>query len=295
MIEVLSNKNLTLKVNSKGAEINELKDLRSGKDIIWNGDPSIWKFHAPVLFPHCGKIKDAFVLIDGKEYPLKSNGFARDQEFILVEKTSSSVKFELTENSTTLSLFPYKFRLSVKYELLENAVAFTTTVKNTGDEPFLFSLGSHSAFAIDNPSDYEVEFEKKTPLTNVICLENGFLAEENGKCPVTKLYGEAKPGVIPVTENGFGNGHLFTQIDSEWVGLRNKKDDSIVRVNTKGYPYVMIWQNAGKPEFVCIEPWYGMPDADNTNHQWLEKPGLVKLEVGKKFVSDQSIFMGKLD
>lgn len=292
MIEVLSNKNLTLKVNSKGAEINELKDLRSGKDIIWNGNPSIWKFHAPVLFPHCGKIKDAFVLIDGKEYPLKSNGFARDQEFILVEKTSSSVKFELTENSTTLSLFPYKFRLSVKYELLENAVFFTTTVKNTGDEPFLFSLGSHSAFAIDNPSDYEVEFEKKTPLTNVICLENGFLAEENGKCPVTKLYGEVKPGVIPVTENGFGNGHLFTQIDSEWVGLRNKKSGSIVRVNTKGYPYVMIWQNAGKPEFVCIEPWYGMPDADNTNHQWLEKPGLVKLEVGKKFVSDQSIFMG---
>lgn len=292
MIEVLSNKNLTLKVNSKGAEINELKDLRSGKDIIWNGDSSIWKFHAPVLFPHCGKIKDAFVIIDGKEYPLKSNGFARDQEFTLVEKTSSSVKFELTENTTTLSLFPYKFRLSVKYELLENAVAFTTTVKNTGDEPFLFSLGSHSAFSIDNPSDYEVEFEKKTPLTNVICLENGFLAEENGKCPVTKLYSEAKPGVIPVTENGFGNGHLFTQIDSEWVGLRNKKSGSIVRVNTKGYPYVMIWQNSGKPEFVCIEPWYGMPDADNTNHQWLEKPGLVKLEVGKKFVSDQSIFMG---
>lgn len=292
MIEVLSNKNLILKVNSKGAEMNELKDLRSGKDIIWNGDPSIWKFHAPVLFPHCGKIKDAFVIIDGKEYPLKSNGFARDQEFTLVEKTSSSVKFELTENSTTLSLFPYKFRLSVKYELLENAVAFTTTVKNTGDEPFLFSLGSHSAFSIDNPSDYEVEFEKKTPLTNVICLENGFLAEENGKCPVTKLYGEVKPGVIPVTENGFGNGDLFTQIDSDWVGLRNKKSGSIVRVNTKGYPYVMIWQNAGKPEFVCIEPWYGMPDADNTNHQWLEKPGLVKLEVGKKFVSDQSIFMG---
>jgi galactose mutarotase-like enzyme len=262
MIEVLSNKNLTLKVNSKGAEINELKDLRSGKDVIWNGDPSIWKFHAPVLFPHCGKIKDAFVLIDGKEYPLKSNGFARDQEFILVEKTSSSVKFELTENSTTLSLFPYKFRLSVKYELLENAVAFTTTVKNTGDEPFLFSLGSHSAFSIDNPSDYEVEFEKKTPLTNVICLENGFLAEKNGKCPVTKLYGEAKPGVIPVTERGFGNGHLFTQIDSDWVGLRNKKNGSIVRVNTKDYPYVMIWQNAGKPEFVCIEPWYGMPDAE---------------------------------
>ena len=289
MIEVLRNENLSLTVNSKGGEINEFKDLCSGKNIIWNGSPEVWKFHAPVLFPHCGKIKDAYVLIDGKEYPLKSNGFARDMEFTLVEKTDRSLKFELTENSRTLALFPYKFRLSVKYELLENSVSFTSTVKNTGDEPFLFSLGSHSAFAIENVQDYEIEFEKKTPLNSVLCMENGFLASEDGKCPVVKLYGEEKPGVIPVTEKGFGNGHLFTKVDSDWVGLRNKKDDSIVKVNVKDYPYVMIWQNGGKPEFVCIEPWFGMPDADNTNHQWMQKPGLVKLEVGKKFVSDQSI------
>lgn len=292
MIEILSNKNFSLKINSKGAEINEFKDLRSGKDIIWNGSSEIWKFHAPVLFPHCGKIKDAFVLIDGKEYPLKSNGFARDMEFLLVEKSEDSVKFELTENSKTLSLFPYKFRLSVKYQLLENGLVFTTTVKNTGDQPFLFSLGSHSAFAIENVQDYQIEFEKETPLQNVVCLENGFLAAEGEKCPIVKPYGEAEAGIIPVTEKGFGNGHLFTHIESDWVGLRNKKDGSIRKVNTKDYPYVMIWQNAGKPAFVCIEPWYGMPDADNTNHQWTQKPGLEKLEVGKKFISDQSITIG---
>lgn len=68
MIEVLRNENLSLTVNSKGGEINEFKDLRSGKNIIWNGSPEVWKFHAPVLFPHCGKIKDAYVLKIGRAH-----------------------------------------------------------------------------------------------------------------------------------------------------------------------------------------------------------------------------------
>lgn len=290
MLVTLHNHNLEVSINSKGAEINSFKNKITGRDIIWNGNPEIWKFHAPVLFPHCGKTKDGYVIIDGMQYPLKSNGFARDLEFSLVEQTENSVKFELTENEYTLARFPYRFRLSVKYVLSDNKLEFTTTVKNTGAEPFLFSAGSHSAFAIDNVENYQIEFESKTPLTSVVCCENGLLAAaSNGTCPFTKPYGEKEPGIIPITAAGFGNGHLFTDIKSDWVGLRNKKDGSLIKVNTKDYPYVMIWQNAGEPNFVCIEPWFGMPDADNTDHQWLKKPGLVKLDVGKKFCTDQSI------
>ena len=289
MTVTLQNSKLKVVINSKGAEINSFTKA-DGKDIIWNGSPDIWKFHAPVLFPHCGKTKDGFVIIDDMKYPLKSNGFARDLEFKLVEQTGNSVKFELTENEYTLERFPYRFRLSVKYVLMEDKLEFTTAVKNTGSEPFMFSAGSHSAFAIDGVENYQIEFENKKPLKNVVCCENGLLAADSeGKCPYVRDYGEAEPGIIPVTAAGFGNGHLFTETDSAWVGLRNKKDGSLIKVNTKDYPYVMIWQNAGEPNFVCIEPWFGMPDADNTDHQWVKKPGLVKLDVGKKFTTDQSI------
>ena len=34
-----------------------------------------------------------------------------------------------------------------------------------------------------------------------------------------------------------------------------------ISIKTEGFPYCMIWQNtAGKPSFVCIEPWYGRCD-----------------------------------
>lgn len=295
MVVTLKNKKIELSVNSFGAEMNSLKDAVTGKDYLWTGNPDVWKFHAPVLFPHCGKTKDGYVIIDGHKYPLKSNGFARDLDFKLVEQTDSLVKFELLESAYTMERFPFKFRLTVKYELKENGVKFTSKIKNTDIQTFLFSAGSHSAFCCprnesETIEDYQIEFEKKEPLTQVLCEENGLLsAALDGAFPATSLYGEKDAGIIPLKPDYFGNGHLFTKITSEWVGLRNKKDGSIIKVNTKGYPYVMLWQNGGNPAFVCIEPWYGMPDPEVTDHQWSKKPGLVQLLPGESFVTDQSI------
>lgn len=76
MVVTLKNKKIEFSVNSFGAEMNSLKNAVTGKDYLWTGNPDVWKFHAPVLFPHCGKTKDGYVIIDGQKYPLKSNGFA---------------------------------------------------------------------------------------------------------------------------------------------------------------------------------------------------------------------------
>lgn len=93
----------------------------------------------------------------------------------------------------------------------------------------------------------------------------------------------------PGANTGFGNGHLFTNITSDWVGLRNLKDNSIIKIQTKGFPYCMIWQNtSGAPQFVCIEPWHGLPDAENTKHIWNDKTGLVKLTAGNEFTCIQN-------
>jgi galactose mutarotase-like enzyme len=310
MIVTLKNNSLELTVNTQGGEMNSLRNVKTGADYVWPGDPDVWKFHAPILFPHCGKTKDGYVLINGKQYGLKSNGIARDMEHRLVRQTKDTVTFELTESKASLEKYPWKFRLNITYVLREDGVTFTSTVTNTDCETISFSLGSHTAFACPRTtdpagtenSDYQIEFEKREPLVNVVCCDDGLLApcaensaskEVDGLRLATRLYKEREAGVIPLTEKGFGNGHLFTSFTSEWVGLRNNKDDSLVKVNTKGYPFVMIWQNAGEPKFVCIEPWYGMPDPEETDHDWKKKPGLITLEPGKSFTADQSITICK--
>ncbi|QTQ13450.1 aldose 1-epimerase family protein [Treponema parvum] len=285
-------------IDTHGAEINSLQEIADGTEFIWNGDPSVWKYHAPILFPHVGRIRDGFMTYGGKEYKLAINGFARDMDFTLIKNTSDSAEFELTENDYTADKYPWKFSLKVNYKLTENDMIFTSTVTNTDKEKISFSLGSHSALCCPRNtdkegtknSDYVIEFEKKEALTSVVCTDDGYLAsDENGIAPYTKPYGEKDAGIIPMTEKGFGNGHFFTAFSSDWVGLRNKATGKLVRINTKDYPYVMIWQNAGEPRFVCIEPWYGVPDPAVTSHAWEIKPGLVFLEPGKSFTSDQTI------
>lgn len=303
----LKNNNYEVVLNSHGGEINSFRGS-DGTKYVFEGPESVWKFHAPVLFPHVGRIKDGFYTYNGNEYHLVNNGMSRDFEHRVIEQTETSVTFELTDSEETKDKFPWKFSLKTHYELKENGLVFTTTVTNTDSTPMLFSLGSHTAFCCPRNTDpqgttnfdYQYEFELKEPLTQVLLNDQAQLAvDEEGTAPCTALYGEKENGIIPINEKGFGNGHFFTAFNSSWVGLRNKNDNSLVKVNCAGYPYLMVWQGGNGEKgidgngFNCIEPWYGTADAENTDHSWEEKAALISLESGKSFTADQSIWIEK--
>lgn len=300
MIVTLENDVFKAEICSLGAEIHSLTKKADGTEYIWNGEPSVWKSHAPILFPFIARCLDGHFMIEGKrcEYT-KNHGFARDLESKVIEQNDTKVIFELTEGPDTLNRYPYKFSLKTTYELTENGLNWKIEVTNTDSKAFKFSVGTHAAFCCPRNtdpegtknSDYVIEFQKKEPLTAVLCNPDGYLkADANGKAPVSAPYNEKEAGIIPLTENGFGNGHLFETGTSEWIGLRNKKNNSIIKIGSKGFPYSMMWQNtAGAPSFICIEPWHGLPDAENTDHIWENKIGLMELAPGKTFVSQQDI------
>lgn len=294
MIIKLENNFFTAEINTKGAELQNLIRKSDGMNVIWHGDKAVWGNHAPLLFPYVARCLGGYFMIDGKKCEYSRNhGFARDLEHKLVKQTEDSAVFELTESDDTLYRFPYSFSFVTEYQLTEKGVNWKIHIKNTGDKAFRFGTGTHAAFDFNGfaAEDFEVEFEKKTPLNAVVTTADCYLAaDEKGNAPYSKPYGEEKTAFVPVTAAGFGNGHLFFNNDSEWVGLRNKKNGSIIKINTKGFPYVMIWQNtAGTPQFVCIEPWHGLPDAENTNHIWEEKVGMNDLAPGQDFVCSQDI------
>ena len=294
MIIKLENQNFTAEISTKGAELQNLINKKNGKDIIWQGDKSVWGNHAPILFPFVARCLGGHFFIEGKDCEYTRNhGFARDLEWNCIAQISDTASFELTQSDETLYRFPYSFSVKAEYKLTEKGIDWKIIVKNTDNKPFKFGTGTHAAFSMNGnkAEDFVVEFEKKEPLTAVLCTPDGYLkADANGSAPVTKPYGENEAGIIPVTSSGFGNGHLFTNITSDWVGLRNTKDNSIIKIQTKGFPYCMIWQNtAGTPQFVCIEPWHGLPDAENTDHIWENKIGLIEVAAGEEFVCTQNI------
>lgn len=296
----IENQKFKLEVSTLGAEIQDFIKKDDGTQLIWKGDKSVWKNHAPILFPFVARCLGGYFMIEGKKCEYSRNhGFARDLESKLIKQEASKLVFELTESPDTLNRFPYKFSLITEYELTDDGLNWKITVKNNDTKAFKFGVGTHAAFACPRNtdpegtsiSDYQIEFEKAEELMSVVCTEDGYIdADGTGEAPYTRPYGEKKAGIIPLNDKGFGNGHLFSNFKSEWVGLRNKKDQSLLTISTKGFPYCMIWQNtAGDPQFVCIEPWHGIPDAINTDHIWENKIGMNLLEPGKSFVSQQNI------
>lgn len=294
MLVKLENQYFITEIDTKGAEMQYLIRKSDGKEIIWNGDKSIWGNHAPILFPFVARCLGGYFMIDGKKCEYSRNhGFARDLEWKCSSQSADSASFELTQSEETLYRFPYSFCVETEYKLTEKGINWKLTVKNTDSKSFRFGIGTHAAFSLNGSpaEDFVVQFEKKEPLRAVLCNPDCYLlAGTDGSAPVYQNYGEKDLGVIPVTKAGFGNGHLFANFASEWVGLRNIKDNTIIKIQTKGFPYCMIWQNtAGSPQFVCIEPWLGLPDAENTSHLWEKKVGMNELAPGKELSCQQNI------
>ncbi|MBO5125370.1 MAG: hypothetical protein J6C11_09615 [Spirochaetaceae bacterium] len=100
----------------------------------------------------------------------------------------------------------------------------------------------------------------------------------------TVAYPYIEEGKITLQDGLFGGGHILTGVTSQWVALVEGTTGRQVRVNAAGFPYVVLWQSASPTElFVCIEPWFGLPDWDGTSHEWERQPGLVRLEPGNSF------------
>ena len=78
--------------------------------ILWQADPAYWKRHAPVLFPNVGRNYKDIWRLNGKEYPSRQHGFARDSEFICTDITDTSLTFVLKSSEETLNVYPFAFR-----------------------------------------------------------------------------------------------------------------------------------------------------------------------------------------
>ncbi len=277
--------NIIIEVIQKGAE---LKSIRLGeKEFMWDARPEYWGKTSPVLFPFVGGLKDGKFTYNGKEYKSGRHGFARDNEFELVEEGENFLRFLLKSNKETLKLYPFEFEFFITYEIKGNTVAIVYEVNNLTDGEMYFSLGAHPAFACNEEIDYTdfyLEFDKKED-ADLYLLEGMYIKDE----PVKYLRNEDK---IQLTEKLFeGDALVFNNLKSNTLTLKNNKNNDFVKVSLTGFPWLGIWAPLGAP-FVCIEPWYGVADFVSHNGKIEEKVAINKLEKGENFEAIMEITVG---
>ena len=71
----LENEYLKLTVSSKGAEVISLVRKCDGVEHMWQADSNVWGYHAPILFPHAGKVVDGIIHANIPEFMQEGRTF----------------------------------------------------------------------------------------------------------------------------------------------------------------------------------------------------------------------------
>ncbi len=280
MLYTIENEYLKVTVTTKGAQIASVIRKLDGVEHIWQADPAVWGWHGPILFPHCGKVVDGVIEVDGKEYPSGQHGFARNMEHSLTYRTDDHMYFTLEDSEETRKHWPFAFRLVSDFRLEGSRLHHTLRVRNPINQTLRFGIGYHPGFAIpfDDKhtfSDYVLKFDSPQSPACLGCLPLGLV---HGN---TYSLG-ANMTEIPIDESLFANdSHCMAGLTARTLGIYEKDTGRAVVCDIADFPYTLIWSKPGEPRFVCIEPWHSLPSWENGSKKWEEKPAAAVLRPGE--------------
>lgn len=276
----IENEYLKVTVTTAGAQVKSVIRKCDNVEHIWQADPEVWGYHAPILFPHAGKVVDGKIFAKGKEFDAPQHGFARLMEHEFVEQSADTIVLELCSGPETLEKFPYEFRLVSTFTLENDTVHHTLTVENLDEEALPFGIGYHPGFTIPfdekhTATDYELRFSE---MESPICINN----LPHGLMHGNIYYLGSNIQTIPVDDRLFGNdSHCMVGLKSQTLGLYERGTGRGVVCDISEFPYTLLWSKPGMPKFICIEPWHSLPSPENGTSDWNEKPAAAILAPGE--------------
>lgn len=287
MIVSLQNENLTVKLNQVGAELISVKDS-NGLEYIWEANPNHWKRHAPILFPMVGRLKNDEYDYDGTVYTMYQHGFARDSEFEIVTASDDEVVFSLQANANTLKIYPFKFELLVTYTLVGKILQVSMLVINQDEHSMYFSIGAHPGFKVplspdkETYDDYELTISPEADYPIIQLNQNGLTTTSQANLNVN-----GKP--IKVSHELFKNDAKIFDVQAHaqtTIALKSKKSQHEVAVTAYNNQYFGVWSTYPlQSNFVCIEPWWGIADSENSTGFIKNKNDISRLRCGEDFMA----------
>ncbi len=241
----IENQNLKVVINELGAELTSVYDKATKLELLYQKD-GVWPHQDVVMFPFIGPDKD--YVINGSHYSCPTqHGFARSLTFEQVALNGDSAVLRIQDTADTKSSYPFSFALTVTYALGKNGLKRSFLIENKGSEPLPFALGDHAAYkahfgsAILHLGDAPLTYLPRANfvLHNPLPFEKGgdvlLLKEDFAKYETIVLLNPRHPISL---STGFG----------EKIAYHFHS------------PYIAIWSPSADSDFLCVEPWWGLPE-----------------------------------
>lgn len=278
---ILENEVLRVEVSSKGAELQTISNKVFGLEYLWNGDPAFWAKRSPVLFPIVGSLKNNTYFYKGKSYQLPRHGFARDMEFQMEKQHPKEITLLLSSSAETKNNYPFDFEFRIRYQIQGDELSTEYSVKNTGSDILLFSVGGHPAFRLPLASgtkfeDYHLKFDETENLPRWPISKDGLIQTQ----PLPVLEDSNR---LNLTKSLFYKDALvFKYPSSSEISLMSGKSPHGLLFQMGEFPFLGLWSSKDA-DFICIEPWCGIADSVNSDQQLEHKEGIEKTAPGKTF------------
>jgi galactose mutarotase-like enzyme len=268
--------NLSAQVDPLGAQLSTLRD-RNGRDLLWNGDPSVWSGRAPLLFPIVGALAGGAYHLGAKSYPLSRHGFARGSRFDILEATVNTAVLRLQSDAASFQVYPFQFSLDVRFEVHESVLSVTSHIRNLGAAAMPASFGYHPAFRWPLPFEnsrgsHFIEFEIDEPAPVRRLNAAGLLTPTRIATPISARR------LLLADELFMDDVIICDEIRSRHVTYGADQGPRI-RVSFEDAAYLGIWSKPGA-NFICIEPWRGIADPDGFAGDFTVKPGVFMVGPG---------------
>ena len=279
----IQNQFLKIGIKEKGAELASIQSIYTGQEYLWTADPAYWGRHSSILFPIIGEVSGGYIRINGMDYPLGRHGFARNSTFKLIHKTTTELLFSLKWNEESIKAYPFRFEFLTKYVLEDRKVSIHYCAKNLDTQPLLFSIGAHPGFNCplgnnEKRSDYALVFNQ---------LETAYsqlLSKEGLRLAAKKLVLDNTDTLVLKDDLFDEDALIFQGLQSNQVSLVNLKSNrKILNFDFSGFPYLGIWSPNRESPFVCIEPWFGVADQEGPKTEFIDKEGVISINVGEEF------------
>ncbi len=285
----IENEYLKVEVTLNGGSLTSIFNKKTNREMLYQKDERSWMGQDVVIFPIIARLKDQECIVDNNAYKMKTHGLIRYAVLDIIDHKDNEITLGYKYNEETLQQYPFKFNFEVRYVLNDNSLMIEYRVYNLDDKDMYFNVGGHPALIVDGYEtetkfvydDVKLLFNEEYEVDQFFLDKTGSLISYNDLVLLPKEF-EMTKDIIEEAKT-----LIYDVTDINDVTLVSK--DKKIVFDISKCNVLAIWTNPGFGNYICIEPWWGMPDFIDTNKVLSDKQLIQFLKPNDKYITDYKI------